>query len=110
MHGLPFRHRLLCFLSVAAPALSAFLLGRLLANCSQIFRSYYGTGDSASLPVLTRMLLALGNSGSIARVGEIAAIVIASLGFLIVHRLPPDRAIRGVLVLVLIAWTVQMAL
>lgn len=110
MNGLPFRHRLICFLSVAAPALSAFLLGRLLTNCSEIFRSYYNTGDSSiPLSAVTRLLLTAGNVGTIARAGEIAAIAIASIGFLLVHRLAPERAIRGVLILVLIAWTTEMA-
>lgn len=111
MNGLPFRYRLVCFLSVAAPALSAFLLGRLLANCSGIFRSYYAEGASATpLPALTRMLVAAGSAGTLARTGEIAAIAIASIGFLLVHRLAPERAFRSVLILVLIAWSIQMAL
>ena len=111
MNGLPFRHRFLCFLSIAAPALSAFLLGRLLTNCSNIFRSYYGAGDlPITLPAFTRMLLAVGTAGTLNRAGEIAAIAIASIGFLLVHRLSQDPALRAVLVLVLIAWTVQMAL
>ena len=46
----------------------------------------------------------------ISRVGDIAAIAIASLGFLIVNRFPPDRAQRGVLILVAIAWSLQAAL
>lgn len=110
MNGLPFRHRFLCFLSIAAPALSAFLLGRLLTNCSKIFRSYYGAADlPTTLPGFTRMLLAIGTSGTLNRAGEITAIAIASIGFLLVHRLPQDRAIRAVLILVLIAWSIEMA-
>lgn len=110
MNGLPFRHRLICFLSVAAPALSAFLLGRLLTNCSEIFRSYYNAGDStAPLSAVTRLILAAGTSGTSARAGEIAAIAVASIGFLLVHRLAPDRAVRGVLILVLMAWSIEMA-
>jgi len=109
MNGLPFRHRLICFLSIAAPALSAFLLGRLLANCSEIFRSYYNAGDATiPLSALTRVILAAGTSGTFARAGEIVAIGIASIGFLLVHRLAPDRAVRGVMILVLIAWTLEM--
>ncbi len=105
------RHRFICFLSVAAPALSAFLLGRLLTNCSTIFGSYYASGESsAPLPVLTRMLLAGAKSGFLLRAGEIAAIAIASIGFLLVHRLVPDRAFRNVLILVLIAWSLEMAI
>lgn len=116
MTGFPFRHRLICFLSIAAPAFSAFLTSRLVTNTVAMLSPHLlAQGDGRSPTPFTRGFLGLlaflqERQLPLARLGDFAAIAIACLGFLIVHRLPPDRAQRGVLILVLIAWSLQAAL
>ncbi len=115
MTGLPFRHRLICFLSVAAPAFSIFLIGRLVTNANAMVGPHSAAqADGLPLPAFTRGFLALlaflqAHHFPLSRLGDLAAIAVACLGFVIVQRFPPDRAQRGILILVLVAWTVQVA-
>lgn len=114
MTGLPFRHRLVCFLSVAGPAFGAFLTGRLVTNAvSMVGPHIMAQVDGRPMTPFTHRYLELigflnNQQVSLARIGDIAAIVIASLGFLLVHRLAPDRAQRAVMILALIAWSIQI--
>ena len=114
MTGLPFRHRLVCFLSVAGPAFGAFLTGRLVTNAvSMVGPHIMAQVDGRPITPFTRSYLGLisfldGSKFPLARIGDFAAIGIAILGFLLVQRLPPDRAQRAVMILALIAWSIQI--
>jgi hypothetical protein len=114
MTGLSFRHRFVCFLSVAGPAFGAFLTGRLVTNAvSMVGPHILSQVEGRPITPFTRGYLGLisaldARNFPLARIGDIAAIAIACIGFLLVHRLAADRAQRGVMILALIAWSIQI--
>jgi hypothetical protein len=106
MSQLSFRQRFPLFLAIALPALSAFGMGRLLANAGAIFAAQFG---AVPLPTLTRLALWLSAGLPIQAIGSVAAIAIASLGFLIVRKFAPDRMPQRLALLVTAAWLAQVA-
>ena len=106
MTRLSLRERFPLFLAIAFPALAALGVGRLLGNVGEIFGPHL---RDAAWPAVTRLAVWLTIGLPARSVGATMAIVIASLGFLIVHRLAPERAGSRVLLLATLAWLLLVA-
>ena len=108
------RDRLAAFPHLAAPALSAVLLGRLLAGAGPAMAEAL-RGRAHPLAAWTDRFLQLSMAGenhgaAFQTFGNWLAVAISVTGFLIVHRLGPERAYRVLVVHLSLSWAIQAVL
>jgi len=109
---LPARDRLFSFPFVAAPAFTAWQLGHVLASAGVSLQEH---GAGRHLPEWSERFLQLATASEahaapFQTMGNWLAIVISVVGFLIVHRLGPERAFRVLIVHLSLSWAVQAGL